>query len=258
MAPVLFLFLMTAFAESLEVVRKCNNIKVVTLKSVTEEDFVQGKGAIKSHTIAQYQARSLIAVAIIQCMYVDECAFIFESRNGIEKGANFTYDHFVRFGLEMHIGDETTDSKTKCVYPPPPQFFEDSDFSPRSIRNSEETDEYGLEDTQLIPEEQHTQQEHEQKKSERGDEIYDALEQTRPIQVAEGRVTFTKHFKYLGSYVSYNLRDDYDIETRLAKASQSMGALSSFWNNPHVGINSKYLLFRAIPINLLADSLEQT
>ncbi|KAL7516256.1 hypothetical protein ACHAWF_000038 [Thalassiosira exigua] len=119
MAPVLFLFLITAFSESLEVVWKHNKIEVVTLKSVTEEDFVQGKGAIKSHTIAQYQERSLTAVEIIQCLYVDDGAFIFESRNGIEKEENLIYDHFARFGLEMHIGNETTESKTECVFPPP-------------------------------------------------------------------------------------------------------------------------------------------
>ncbi|KAL7552342.1 hypothetical protein ACHAWF_015574 [Thalassiosira exigua] len=130
MAPVLFLFLMTAFAESLEVVWKRNNIEGVTLKSVAEDDFAQGKGAIKSHTIAQYQARPLTAVEIIQCLYVDDGAFVFQSRNGIEKGANLIYDHFARFGLEMHIGDETTDSETECVYSPPPLNSSKTTISP--------------------------------------------------------------------------------------------------------------------------------
>ena len=47
------------------------------------------------------------------------------------------------------------------------------------------------------------------------------LDETKDIQVADGFVSYTKHFKYLGSYISYNLRDDYDIDARLAAASAS-------------------------------------
>ena len=81
--------------------------------------------------------------------------------------------------------------------------------------------------------------------------MYDDLPETQPIQVADGFVTFTKHFKYLGSYISYNLRDDYDIQNRVLNASKAMGALKNFWDNPHVDLYSKFLIFRAIPLNLL-------
>ena len=78
------------------------------------------------------------------------------------------------------------------------------------------------------------------------------MEETRDIKVADDFVSFTKHFKYLnlGSYVSYNLRDDFDIESRISSASASMGALKNFWDNPHVDLYSK-ILFQAIPMNLL-------
>ena len=83
--------------------------------------------------------------------------------------------------------------------------------------------------------------------------MYGELEETRPITVADGHVTFTRHFKYLGSHISYNLRNDYDIESRLTvtAASQSMGALKNVWNNPHMDLYNKYLLVRDIPLNLL-------
>ena len=32
--------------------------------------------------------------------------------------------HFARFGLEMHIGRGSSESKTECVFFPPPQFFQ--------------------------------------------------------------------------------------------------------------------------------------
>ena len=47
------------------------------------------------------------------------------------------------------------------------------------------------------------------------------------------------------------LPDDDDINARLAATSQSMGALKEVWHNPHLDMYSKYLLFRAIPVNLL-------
>ena len=93
--------------------------------------------------------------------------------------------------------------------------------------------------------------ESEKAKTEREDRMYDDLPETQPIQVADGFVTFTKHFKYLGSYISYNLRDDYDIQNRVLNASKAMGALKNFWDNPHVDLYSKFLIFRAIPLNLL-------
>ncbi|EJK60033.1 hypothetical protein THAOC_19683 [Thalassiosira oceanica] len=60
------------------------------------------------------------------------------------------------------------------------------------------------------------------------------------------------HFKYLGSFISYNLRDDFDIDLRIKKAGQAMGALKHFFNNKHVDTyNTKHLIFKAIPLNLL-------
>ena len=64
-------------------------------------------------------------------------------------------------------------------------------------------------------------------------------------------MTYTKHFKYLGSHISYSLQDDYDIKSRIAAATKAFGALTKFWYNRHVDTYSKYLIFRAIPMNLL-------
>ena len=41
--------------------------------------------------------------------------------------------------------------------------------------------------------------------------------------MADGFVMFTKHFKYLGSYIVYNLRDDFNIQSCITAANQSMG-----------------------------------
>jgi hypothetical protein len=47
------------------------------------------------------------------------------------------------------------------------------------------------------------------------------------------------------------LRDDNNITARIASATALMGALKEIWRNPHINIYNKYLLFRAIPMNLL-------
>jgi len=81
--------------------------------------------------------------------------------------------------------------------------------------------------------------------------MYDKCEQTQRIIVADGFVLFTKHFKYLGSYLSFTLRDDFDVSMRIVSASKAMGALHSFWKSTEVELFSKYLMFVAIPLNLV-------
>ena len=74
---------------------------------------------------------------------------------------------------------------------------------------------------------------------------------TQQFCVADGFVTFTKHFKYLGSCISYDLKDDYDVKMRVSAAYRAMGALHSFWRSNEVELYSKYLIFMAIPLNLV-------
>ena len=64
-------------------------------------------------------------------------------------------------------------------------------------------------------------------------------------------ITFTRHFKNLGIYISYLLKNDYDIEHRISQASAAMGALNNFWIDNIVDNLSKYLILCAIPYNLL-------
>ena len=97
------------------------------------------------------------------------------------------------------------------------------------------------------------QQQEETMKQRRAQEefLYDNLEETAPIPVSDGQVTFCRHFKYLGSYVSFCLCKDYDLDKRIAAASQAMGALKTMWDCPHLELWSKYLLFRSTPMNIL-------
>ena len=80
---------------------------------------------------------------------------------------------------------------------------------------------------------------------------YDNLPETKLIVVCDGFVTFCRNFKYLGNWISFSLQDDHDVAKRIAAANAFMDAMSNIWEDEHVDLYSKYLLFRAILCNLL-------
>ena len=211
------------------------------------------KGQLSGHTPKMFKSRTLTAHEIFQCLYVDDGAFPFDSRESLEKGMTLIFHHFAKFGLQMHIGRNGEMSKTECVFFPPPQFFKhrrtprimESRRQTRSMTRS--TNNPTTEDAPTLEDDD---EQNDQQRENEG-EVYDALEETKKIEVADGYVTFTRSFKYLGLAISYNLRDDDDVCARIAAANASMGALKDVWRNPHLDVYSKYLLFRAIPMNLL-------
>ena len=174
-------------------------------------------------------------------LYVDDGVFTFELRHEAETGANLIWSHFRKFGLEMHICSTTCPSKTECLFFPTPSHFylpplpsttpHPGDLLELALRTTEERD---------------------QLRRKQEDQLYDHATETRDIVIGTaGRITFCRHFKYLGSHISYHLRDDVDINHCIAKASAEMGSLNPFWTNPAVNLKSKYLMFCAIPTNLL-------
>ena len=324
MAPVLFLFLMTAFAETLETVWREQNIPILKVMTASNDNLINGK--ICSHTPNTYMSKKLTAYEILQCLYVDDGAFPFGSREDLKRGMNLIFHHFSRFGLEMHIGRGKTPSKTECVFFPPPQFFQHAQrdeaaatLIQRTYRRTHPTvrsyqlaeqpapsstcttdfpigchvvvasshkkhankagivckltkkfvfftpDTSPTEVIRILPKtlaaynndgrriinSTDDDEDPDQGRTEREHTMYDKLKETQDFPVADGTVTFTRTFRYLGSLISYNLRDDEDITARLAAANASMGRLKEVWRNPHLDIYNKYLLFRAIPMNLL-------
>ncbi len=102
MAPVLFLFLMTAFTETLEIVWREQEIPILSIMMASKDNLINGK--ICSHTPAMSTSKILTAYKILQCKDVDDGAFPFGTRQDLKKGMALVYHHFGRFGLEMHIG----------------------------------------------------------------------------------------------------------------------------------------------------------
>jgi len=151
----------------------------------------------------------------------------------------------------MHIGHGTAASKTECIFFPPPSFFDSCLPSLPAPNCADELHIVLDSSNDALTDEECQAEQQERTRREREEELYDELDETKPISVEDGYVTYCRHFKYLGSFISFNLCDDYDIEKRVTAATQSMGALKSVWDSPHLDTWSKYLLFRAIPMNLL-------
>ncbi|EJK70147.1 hypothetical protein THAOC_08516, partial [Thalassiosira oceanica] len=105
-------------APSLEKIWELKGLERVTVVRASDEDFENGIGIVRGHTPKQFSSSKLDILSVFQCLYVDDGAFPFNSREQLTLGCEVIYDHFARFGLEMHIGrtvnGKETASKTEC------------------------------------------------------------------------------------------------------------------------------------------------
>ena len=100
MAPVLFLFLMMAFAETLEV--EWTALRLRKSQFVRKDNSPRSTGKLVSHRPGTFSSGILFDLFCM--LYVDNGAFVFEFRTDIKKGITLLSDNFSRFGLEMYIG----------------------------------------------------------------------------------------------------------------------------------------------------------
>ena len=176
---------------------------------------------------------------IFYMLYVDYGAFAFETRKDTKTGSNPVFKHFNRFGLKMYTGSKSKTSKTECFFPPAPGHSKL--LTPTSTALPTDSSSY-------LPVTLKKKKENSGTRQKRHDQKYDDAEEKNPILIGDSvMITFTRHFKYTGSYISYSLKDDYDIEHRISQASAIMGALNNFWTDNTVDNISKYLIFCAIP-----------
>jgi hypothetical protein len=62
------------------------------------------------------------------------------------------------------------------------------------------------------------------------DSLYKSSPETAEVPMIDWFVSYFSHFKYLGTWISYTLRDDYDISMRIANSTKAMGALGNFFD----------------------------
>ena len=103
----------------------------------------------------------------------------------------------------MHVGNADKTLKTECVFFPAPGHFKPP--PPPSFTLST--------DPSAFPVNLKPKQESEERKRRRHNSIYDTTQETSHVEIGDrGIITFTKHFQYLGGYISYSLHDDHDVD----------------------------------------------
>jgi hypothetical protein len=200
MAPMLFVFLMQAFGETLEQKWKgewgINSLQYRYLK--------QAK-TIRGWLRAQASTTAGTVFKLMYLLYVNDGAFMFETEEEMVRGAKLIAEHFKVFGLKMHYGKDCGKSKTKAMYFPP-------NLQLQNYMSEEEA-------------------------------------QNKRFPVQDRYVTMTKCLKYLGSWITDDLRNNYEVEVRLKKAAQQVGALAPLFHSKSIPLQTKYLVYMAIPLN---------
>ena len=180
------------------------------------------RGSLTEQAPKTFQEDTLLE--LLNVLYVEDGAFPLEDREQLPEGVQMISDHFKRFGLEMHIRRGKKISKTECAFFPPPGFFWRKQIIP-----AQENDRIDalIEKVKVVKESNGGKCWREERENV-------LLAETRLIFVSDGFLSFCPHFKYLGSWLSFSLRDDHDVEGRIGAANASMGALNNFWKDHHV------------------------
>ena len=182
--PFCFYLWLWRFPNTIETEWIKADLKMINLRQHTHSpcDVVKLTG----HKKKNFEQGTLLALFCV--MYVDDGAFTFEDQDQLTRGLNLIYQHFTRFGLEMHIGKVKRASKTECVFFPPPEFIKRK--LNLSIKNNKRKREM------LV---MNTKQESHESRYKIEETTYDNLPETRLVIVKDGFVTFCRRFKYIGS-----------------------------------------------------------
>ena len=127
LSPVLFLFVISAFAESLEDEFVASGIERSACRKVSVDTLYEAQ--LISHEPRNFKRGDEFEVCDIY--FVDDGSLVLTSRAAIEKAAPIVDAHFAKFYLEMHVGTFDEEgreiaSKTECIYFAKPGFYDNS------------------------------------------------------------------------------------------------------------------------------------
>lgn len=168
-------------------------------------------------------------------LYVDDGALIFNSRYDAKLSTNIYYNEIRRLGQTMHRGLDKKNSKIK-------EFYFRTRNKLQSWIKSHESDMINHQYFLPLMDPTRKKKENPLKKMKYVlDKSYDKANKTIDFEVEKdgGYISFTKNFRHLSSWISYDPYDHYDIDFRIKNACKAMGALKRFWNAIEVGTRSK-------------------
>ncbi len=236
MAPVLFLFLKSAFAKTLKNKWRNENIEVCTVRSVVGSSLAAGEGQIRSHRPKEYLSQQLTAVEYSNaCVSMMALSFFPTGETWLEDLRSST-STLPDLASKCMLAKRGHHQRRSVCFPPPPCFFNSN--LPLSITNSIECCDddsaltYG---NNAITDNNYQREDNVRQRREKEEVLYGALEETKPIDIKDSCVIFYQHFKYLGFYISFGLTNNYDIEQRLnhlsnpihGRTEKHMGQLAS-------------------------------
>jgi hypothetical protein len=239
MAPILFLFLMLAFSETLEEKYEEWGIKPIEFKYHADIT----KGQLKSQTL---QCRAL-TFRIIQLLYVDDTFFPFTTRDDLIQGTNQIFHLFRCFGPLVHIGKGETDSKLKAIYVQPSLPKKTSEptnestittaFDTTSSHDSPTNSSTTISNTTPKPIDSDSN----------SNPLYIL---PTPYDVADGFISFTVDpFLYLGTLITPDLRDKTDVRSRIKKATAQVSTLRTFFWHPDIDLETKTTVYTTTAFN---------
>jgi hypothetical protein len=112
MAPVLFLFVMQAFSDSLK--ERLSNANVDDGIEFKYFKTTTTRGRLLNQN---YKAKGT-DFKLRDLLYVDDGAFFFTTKEALQGGSEIIKEHFETFGLKMHFGQNGSESKTEAMYFP--------------------------------------------------------------------------------------------------------------------------------------------
>ena len=192
--PVLLIFIMAAAMETMEW-----PVPKPVFCTSTENHRLHGERADRKRGARPFE--------LFASLFADDCAVLFESHDDMVKGMNYMYHHFLKFGLEIHLGRGTAKSKTEAMFFPKPRCDDGSTPS--------------------------------------------------DFPCADGFISYTRIFKYLGSHIVPGLDSTEEIKLRIQKASQAFGCLSaSTFRNKDVNKFLKGRVYVALILSILLHGCE--
>ena len=192
--PVLFIFVMAAAMETME-------------WPVAKPIFRTSTANHHLHEERSDRKREATSFEFFASLFADDCAVLFESHKDMVIGMDYMYIHFLKFGLEIHLGRGTAKSKTEAMFFPKPR-CDDGTTPPN-------------------------------------------------FPCADGFISYTRLFKYLGSHIVPGLDSAEEIKIRIQKASQAFGCLSkSTFRNKDVSKFLKGRIYVALILSILLHGCE--
>jgi hypothetical protein len=112
MSPILFLFVIEAFLDTLKLKTQPINFAYFPKNKNGRPETVKGR------LVNQSTKAKGVAFELQSSFYVDDNFFVFQNKDELHEAVDVLNNHFSRFGLNMHLGAGASKSKSEAMFFP--------------------------------------------------------------------------------------------------------------------------------------------